>query len=187
MDRMRNLQLLLAAALVASIAACSAPRVQTTRLGSADLVAMTDAMAQSILASETLTGSPAAPSPVVIVIDRAVNRTSDVIPQRELWGFLARLQAQLAESPELRQRQIRFVLPAERAAELNVREGFDERGRIPPTHALTATFYSVSTASRQSRTDAYLCHFLIIDLHTDALAWQDRYEVKYAVMRNRLD
>lgn len=176
---MRTARTLAFLLLISPWVACSAPRVQTTRLGSADLVSMSDQMAASLLTSEV--------RGAVAVIDRAVNRTNDVIPQRELWAFLSRLQAQLAESPGLRERGLRFVLPAERAAELNVREGFDERGRTPPTHALTATFYSVTTAGREGRADAYLCHFQLIDLNTTEMVWQDRYEVKYAVMRNKLD
>jgi len=35
---------------------CSAPRVDNTRLGSADLVAMTDAMVRSMLADAALAG-----------------------------------------------------------------------------------------------------------------------------------
>ena len=49
------------------------------------------------------------------------------------------------------------------------------------------TVEDVVEDGRESRTDAYLCHFQAIDLHTDVLAWQDKYEVKYGVMRNKLD
>ena len=59
--------------------------------------------------------------------------------------------------------------------------------RRTATHALTATFYSVTTATRQARTDSYLCSFQLLDLSSDRITWEDRFEVKRGVLRNRMD
>ena len=171
-----------------TLAGCSAPRINTTRLGSADLIAMTDGMAESLVASDALAErSPDSPH-WVVTLDRVHNRTNEIIPTREKWAFMARLRSQLAQVDTLRERGIRFVLPAERAAALDHSLPGDARAdRLAPTHALTATFHALTTATRDARTDTYVCAFQLLDLRNDELIWEDRYEVKRAVLKSKLD
>lgn len=161
---------------------CSAPSINTTRLGSVDLVTMTDQMAAS------LTSSPAAVSNArqwLVTMDRVSNQTNDIITEGEKRAFLARLRTQLNQSPALASRNITFVAP------LDQRQGTTELQVAPtdirPTHALTATIYAASNRSRAARSDAYLAAFQLLDLATNRIVWEDRYEVKYAVERNKLD
>ncbi|MDH3584509.1 MAG: penicillin-binding protein activator LpoB [Phycisphaerae bacterium] len=173
--------------LLSMAVACSPPQVANTRLGSGDLVQMTDRMAASLLAS-TAIGERAAASPAwVITLDRVVNQTNHIMPAGERWAFAARVRAKLAESPALAGRNLYFVLPAERAAKLKLRQPELPGQRRTATHALTATFYSVTTATRQARTDSYLCSFQLLDLASDRIVWEDRFEVKRGVVRNRMD
>jgi hypothetical protein len=165
------------------LAGCGDPQIHSTRLGSADLVTMTDQMTASLMGSDSIASRGAASAPWVITMDRVSNQSSDIIPEREKWAFVARLRSQLNHSPALQQRNIRFVL-SKHAAE-QVAERYDQR--LVPTHALAATFYSITNLGRAARSDAYLCAFQLLDLRDDQLVWEDRYEVKYATVRNRFD
>lgn len=164
---------------------CSVPKLNTTRLDSIDLVTMTDQMAASLTSSEAITGSDRSSKPWTVTMDRVSNQTNDIMPEGEKRAFLARLRAQLNQSPALASRNITFVAPlAQRQAteELQVAPT-----AIRPTHALTATFYAASERTRAARSDAYLAAFQLLDLKTNQIVWEDRYEVKYAVQRNKLD
>jgi len=85
----------------------------------------------------------------------------------------------------MRERNIAFIVPAERRA--NVEHEGHTREALKPTHALAATFYGLTTATRSGRTDTYVCAFQLLDLSDDRVRWEDSYEVKRAVVRNRLD
>lgn len=156
---------------------CSAPRLDNTRLGSADLVAMTDAMAQSMLADGALAGRSSESPPMIIVADRVANRTNDILPEREKQAFTARLRVLLNQSPELERRNMQFVRSRDLAGP----------NRLTPTHALTATFYADTRAGRRQRSDAYVCAFQLTDLRTDRILWEDRYETKKSVVRGKYD
>jgi len=164
-------------------AGCGAPRIDTTRLGSADLVAMTDQMTASLLSSEAVASRTAQSPPWIITMDRVSNQTSDIITDGEKWAFMARLRSQLNNSPAMRDRNIRFVL-SRRAAE-QVSERYDDR--LTPTHTLAATFYSTTAYARKLRSDTYLCAFQLMAIDSDRLVWEDSYEVKYATVRNKFD
>jgi len=167
---------------VCMVAGCSPPQVNTTRLDSVDLVAMTDRMATSLLNTPAIAQRAAASPRWVVTIYRVFNETNDYLPESERWAFVARLRARLAEAEALKKRNIDFVMPAGKA-------GFaDAAGpRATPTHALTATFHAHTVANRRIRSDTYICAYRLVDLKTDRLVWEDRYEVKYAVERNKFD
>ncbi len=168
------------------VTGCSAPRINNTRLGSTDLVAMTDKMVTSLLSNPAVASrNPASPR-WTVTLDRTSNQTNDVIPQGELWAFMARLRAQISQSPALKERNIVFVLSKGSAAGLNERQADAEPNRAAPDHALTATFYSLTTSGTGARSDAYLCAFQLLD-NGGQILWEDRYEIKRAVMRNELD
>jgi len=162
---------------LALMVGCSAPRVDHTRLGSADLVAMTDAMVRSMLADDALAGRSTESPAMIIVADRVSNRTNDILPEREKQAFTARLRALLNQSPELDRRNMQFVRNRDRASS----------DRVAPTHALTATFYADTQAERQRRSDMYVCAFQLTDLANDRILWEDRYETNKSVVRGKYD
>lgn len=176
---------------------CSAPRVNTTRLMAADLVAMSRKMAHSLLNSPALAGRGPDSPRWVVVMDRAVNLTNTIIPKREKWAFVARLRALLNQSPVLRHSHITFILSRPKAESLAGQEGLPPEGaeasdgemggRLTPTHALSATFYAMTNVSRWGRSDTYLAAFQLIDLSSGLIVWEDKYEVKRAVVRNKFD
>lgn len=170
------------------LAACSAPRVQNTRLGSADLVAMTDAMAASLLMSPVIAERTPASPRMVIVMDRITNRSDQYLPRSEQWLFMNRLRALLNQRDALRGRNMVFVLSKQQAEVLGERHEADVvADRTTPTHALAATLYSATQVTRATRSDMYLAAFNLIDLQSQDVLWEDTYEVKYAVDRDRLD
>ena len=182
---MRLAYLIIVIPLVA--ASCGAPRMNNTRLDSADLVAMTDQMAASLLAADVVASRTAGSPRWIISMDRVTNRTSDVIPRRELWAFMGRLRALLNQSPALRQRNIVFVLSPDQAQAIGERHAEAAGTRAQPTHALSATFESLTQDTRSIRSDTYLCAYQLIDLHNDVVIWEDHYEVKRTVMRDEWD
>lgn len=169
------------------LAGCSEPRVSNTRLDADDLRLMTDRMVESLLTSPAIAGRTADSGRWVIAMDRVTNRTNEVIPLRERWAFMNRLRALLNESESMRDRNLAFVLSAEAADALNQRQWEVAGRRAQPTHALAATFYALTGFAHEGRTDAYFCGFRLADLRSDELVWEDRYEVKRSVMRNKLD
>ncbi|MBI1373834.1 MAG: hypothetical protein GC159_14010 [Phycisphaera sp.] len=181
----RAASLAAAVAIAASLGACSEPRINNTRLGSTDLVVMTDRMVQSLMANNAVASRTPRSEPWVVTLDRVSNRTNDIIPDGEKWLFMARLRARLSESPSLRDRNLTFIVPAERRGQIE-HEGHPAE-TLKPTHALAATFHALTTQSRGGRTDTYLCAFELLDLRDDHLVWEDSYEIKQAVVRNKLD
>lgn len=168
---------LLVIGMLLAIGGCQSPRVNNTRLGGEDLVAMTDQMVMSLMNAEAVADRDSASPPWVIAADRVVNRAADIIPDREKHAFVARLRALLNASSDLKQRNIVFVQDVERSGE----------GRMLPTHSLTATFYAATEYSREVRADAYVCAYQLLDLRNDQVMWEDRYEVKRQVIRHAFD
>ena len=169
-------------ALFHAVAGCAGPpRARTTFLRSVDLVNMTDRMAVSLAADAVVAARATDDEPWVISVYRIINHTNQIIPDREKWLYTARLRAMLAQSDFADKRSIIWVIPPERwpivAEELGVSEepyGF----RMNPTHQLTAEFHALTNTSGRGRSDAYLCDYQLLDLHTGTIIWEDAWEVK---------
>lgn len=167
--------------LTVGCAANSAPIVQTTLLSSVDLQRMTDEMAASLIAADL--GSDL--SEMVIVTDRVVNRTNHIMEQGEKELFLVNLRQHLMASKALSDRGARFVA---RPDELTPYTGAVPEGagaEVGPSHALTATFRTLTNVDRFVREDAYVAAFQLTELQTSRIVWEDAYRVRYAVERGR--
>lgn len=163
---------------VAGCASSEGPVAETTMLGSVDLIRMTDQMAASLLASGVdLTGA-------VIVADRVVNRTAHIMPPGEKELFLVRLRAMLNQNPALDEAGVVFVARPDELAEASEPMTDDSTGR-GPTHALTATFYTLTHVTRMEREDTYEAAFQLQNLSTREVVWEDAYTVRYVVERGR--
>ena len=173
------LTLILVVALAASLGGC-APKsegmaLQTTMLTSVDLVRMTDEMAVSLLNSGVELKDR------IVVTDRVVNRTNHIIDAGEKELFLAKLRVTLAQNPTIQAMGVVFVARPDELPEIA------PQGKgAGPTHALTATFYTLTQVTRSLREDAYACAFQLQDLRTREVVWEDAYEVRYAVERGKL-
>ncbi|MFA7236453.1 MAG: hypothetical protein WC058_06285 [Phycisphaeraceae bacterium] len=179
MKRMRHGMAML---MLLVLAGCGAPRIENVRLDSADLVAMTDRMAESLLGNPAIASRQADDEPWVITLDRVTNDTSDIIPEGEKRAYMARLRALLAQSPALNAHALKFVLPLAHAQSLD-----EPNRRLTPTHALAATFHTADNYSRQARSAMYVCAFELLDLRSDQIIWEDRYELKRGVTRSEWD
>ena len=158
---------------------CSAPEVRTTFLDSVDLVDMTDRMAASFAGDAVIGRRTQASATWVVSIDRVVNHTNQIIPNREKWLYVTRMRALLSESQIGRRRNIVWVVPPERwpaaAGELK-----STHRRLRPTHLLAAEFQTLTRTSAAGRSDTYVCAFQLTDIGDGRLVWEDLWEVKYA-------
>jgi hypothetical protein len=176
--------------LLAMSGCSSAPKAQTTFLQSVDLIDMTDRMAESFAHNAAMTSRGQSDQPWIISINRVTNHTNQIIPDREKWLYIARLRAQLAQSNLARERSLVWIIPPERwpivAEELGVsREPYGLR--MNPTHQLTAEFYALTNTSGQGRSDAYFCDYQLVDLASGTLVWEDKWEVKRAIVGRTYD
>ncbi len=166
---------------------CGGPRLHdTTMLTSVDVVEMTDQMVASLAASGLMEGRTEDSPPMVITMDRVANRTEHIMSPGERWGVINRLRALLMQTDLRSERHLIFVMPTQAWEALEVVDQAPPH-RLKPTHALRATFRSDTQSSIRARTDAYLCAFQMLDLGDGALVWEDAFEVKYTVSRNRFD
>jgi hypothetical protein len=172
------------------LSGCAAPQTNTTFLRSVDLTSMTDRMAQSFANGAHLGARTGEDEPWVISMYRVVNHTNQIIPDREKWLYLARLRAILAQSDVTRQRRVIWVIPPERWAMVAEELGISDEPyglRMNPTHQLTAEFHALTNTSGQGRSDAYLCDYQLVDLHTGHIVWEDKWEVKRAISGKTYD
>lgn len=147
-----------------------------------DFDAMTAAMAQSLLQSDAIAARGPDSDPWIISIQKVTNLSSDVMPQREQWSIMAQIRGAAPIQTLWQQKNVRFVLPAQRVVELrNAGVEYEDFGaQRKPTHTMTATFRSATRAQEKDRTDLYYTEFEIIDLQTGVPVWQDRFEFKRA-------
>jgi hypothetical protein len=180
---MLTTRLTLLGLLLAFAGCASPPQARTTFLNSVDLVNMTDRMAESFVHDATIGTRQQHEQPWVISINRVVNHTNQIIPERERWLYLGRMRALLAQTDIAQQRNIIWIVPPERwpmiAEELGT--SHEPYGlRMNPTHQLTAEFHALTLTSAGGRSDTYVCSFQLIDLGTGSLVWEDAWEVKHA-------
>lgn len=169
--------------LLALVAGCATPppAVRTTFLRSVDLVAMTDAMAQSFAAAPAVQERGPGSPPWVISLDRLTNRTNQIIREGEKWLYLVRLRGLLQQSDLSSRRSIEWVVPPDRWREVARTHGVAGEPalvRTPPTHRLTAEFLALTTTSAAGRTDTTVCSYQLVDLESGRLVWEDTWEVK---------
>jgi len=148
--------MLFIAGLLLMLTACGGPpKVRTTFLGSVDLMAMTDQMAQSFTQDDVINARSEASEPWVVSIYRIVNNTNQVIPEREKWLYINRLRAQLDRSDVAQRRSITWIIPPERWSIIAAETGEPEPYglRLDPTHLLTAEFDALTNTSGRGRTD----------------------------------
>lgn len=164
------------------LSGCAAtPR--TTRMTASDLTHMSTAMAQSLAQSDALAQRGPTSEPWYITVNKVMNLSSDVMTSSEQWLVIARLRAELPLLALREQKNITFVLPAERVAQLRNHPDYveyDERfgSERQVTHEMSATFRSITRAQAKDRTEVYYAEFEVVDLATGSPVWSDRFEFK---------
>lgn len=164
------------------------PRIDNTTLTSIDLVRMTDQMSTSLIASGIIDASTPE-KPFIIVADRVVNRTSQIIDVGEKQLFLTKLRATLNQNPYLKKQGVIFVARPDELSQFS--EPISENSSINkkylgPTHALTAVFTTLTNVDRTERDETYECDFQLQNLKTRKIQWEDAYTVRYVVKRGKV-
>ncbi len=185
---------LLLALFTVSVSGCGTAlnrNMESTFLSGHDLMVMTDKMAASI-ASNPQIAAITVHGPMVIVLTHLRNMTDEIIPRGEGDIFLHRVRVLLNGEPALRSRFV-FVLNRETFKELQVQEGWSaaqlgpDVRRLQPKYALRAVFYSDTKVAHRYRSDYYLCTYLLTNIRTGQIIWENSYEVKKAVHGSFLD
>lgn len=164
----------------------------TTRMTADDLDTMSRELAASLAASDAFAGRNRDSPLWVVSINKVENLSSDVMTEAEQWSVMARLRSSLPIQALWDQKNVRFVIPADRLEALRASGELDGvAGRVGdqrrPTHEMTATFRSITRADARSRTELYYCEFSLIDLAAGEPVWTDRFEYKRAATGHVLD
>ncbi|MBI1337284.1 MAG: hypothetical protein GC164_10025 [Phycisphaera sp.] len=179
----RSTFVLLALALLT--AGCSSSGPKTTALTQDDMDITINQFAAKLAASDFLTSRDANSPPIIISINKAENRSSDVIPTAEQWMIMYRIKSSIPVMDLKRTRNISFQLPPERQAELRKAGNIpDEPASVMPTHTMSATFFSSTRVARNKegyvndRADLYYIRCKIVDLRTREEVWDDSVDLK---------
>ena len=166
---------------------------KTTQLDSYDMVAMTNQMAESIIADPRIHAAWAV-GPLKIVIKPVTNLTNDIITDNQSELFVARLQGLLAKQPQLADRFVWCINRSDyaklRAEEIPDAKLGPSEDRIIPEYALYAEFQSATTVTRSARSDTYLCVYKLTRISggtEGAILWAGQYETSKAIKRGFLD
>ncbi len=173
---------------LAGLLGCAVP-ARSTQVRGIDLQDMSAAMAQSLAASPVIAARDAQSTPWVVSMQRVTNLTQDVLTPSEMWYAVQRVRSGQSMVALAQQRNIRFVIPAERVREMrndrdiggdigDFDETFGESRNV--THVLTATFRSVTRVNSlgTDRSDLYYTEFEILELASGVPVWTDRFEFK---------
>jgi len=159
---------------------CKTPR--STRTTPDDLLEMSEAMTQSLLASDAIRRRTPDSPPWVITIRKVQNLSNDVLTDAERWYVMAHLRSSLPINTMSRRKNINFVIPAERAELVRQFDDIQLDGAFAadrrPTHVLDAVFRSATRASAIDRTDYYYVEFELLPLDDPVPVWTDRFEYK---------
>ena len=154
----------------------------TTRLRVEDFEEVTASMAADLREASFLAEQDPASEPWTISIEKAINVSSDVIPEAERWYLVQKVRSGLPMLDLAREKNLTFVIPAETWR--RVMGGVD--GDAPPspdrepTHQMRAEFRSITRTAGLARTDAYVVFYAISDLRTGLEVWNGEYVFKRA-------
>lgn len=156
-----------------------------TALDSADLVAMTDQMSASILASPAVQDAIKQHGELKVVVEPVVNEMrAEVLPAGPSQAFTARLRVLLSKhAPD----QFEWIMNRDayyrlRAQELDVDLG-PSPDAINPDYALTAKFSSLTSEDTSERSSYYLCVYQLTSLTDRVVLWTGSYEVKKTAVK----
>ena len=191
--RTGSLLMLAAAVPLASAAGCASAvkNAHSTALNGADLVSITDNIAQQLGSSPAVNEAIAAGGPLKIVVTPVVNHLrAEIIPAGQATAFTGRVRVLLSRYSADRFTWVmnRDAFYALRARELET--GIDP-GPAPeainPEYALTATFSSLTNEDKKQRDTFYVCLFELSNLKDRTVLWSGSYELKKRAVKDFLD
>lgn len=172
--------LLVAGVLTALAPGCASSASSSTRLTTEDLTTIAVEVAEKLRGSDFLRGRGPESERIVIAVQRVENLSSDVVTEGERWYLMERLTSSLPLGSMARERNLVFVIPAEKLREAKARGAMDPdaaRDRAP-THVMTATLRSATRAAGLDRTELYSCQYRVVELASGELVWVDAFEFK---------
>lgn len=182
---------LLACAAFAGGCASAVKNGHSTALSGADLVNITDDMAQKLGSDPAVNAAVAAGGPLKIVVEPVVNHLrAEIIPAGEAIAFTGRVRVLLSRRADNRFAWIMnrdaFNDLRRRQLELGIDPGPSPEA-INPDYALTATFSSLTNEDRKRRDTFYVCLFELTNLKDRTVLWSSSYEMKKEAVRGFLD
>lgn len=167
---------------VASLIACAAtPR--SSRLTTEDFTDFAVELSARLGQSDFLRSRGPDSPPMIVSVSRVENLSTDLLSEGERWYLMDRVIDSRTMDALARQKNIRFVIPAEKLELLRARleaEGRDvpiASGRAP-THAMTARLRSITRTAGRDRTDLYDFQAAITTLADGATVWTDTFAIK---------
>lgn len=147
-----------------------------------DYVHIATEMAEKLRSSRFLVERSSQSPELVFAVNKVQNLSSDIISVPTQWYMQERVVNSLPLAALSREKNISFVMPAEKVrgakAALEVDEHFGADRR--PTHVMSATFRSVTRSAGKDRTDLYYSEYAIADLSSGEIVWTDKVEFKRA-------
>lgn len=181
--------------LLMALSACGSGPARTTDFTQDDLDVTVNEMAASLAASDFLNERTADSPRIVLVTNQVRNLTDNIMTTTERWMLIARLQSTMPIRTMADQKNIVFVLPPERLADLR-RNGFDRELPVglEPTHVMTATFYSSQRAAREGgdkitsvKSNFYYLEYSITAVDSREILWSDAFEFGREARGNIID
>jgi hypothetical protein len=189
------LRLCLSFALTTALGCSSEPSPTSSRLTTGDIVAVTTEISAQLAASDFLKDrNPDSPE-IRLVIDKVINRTSDLIPEAEQWLFVSRVANSLPLHELSNNLNIKLYVRKDKHL-LVEQAGYQEplADAPNPTHLLYAEFISASRIASSSkdqptdlRSDLYYFEYRITDAQTRQLVWSGKCEFKRQAMGILID
>ena len=105
--------LALIALLGLSLGACSTAG-SSSALTADDFYVTTNEMVAKLAESEFLASRDSTSEPVIIVINKVENLTSDIIPVPEQWALMYKVQSSMSVVELRKTKNVRFIIPPER-------------------------------------------------------------------------
>lgn len=162
-----------------TVFSCAAP-ARTTRLQTRDFQEAATEIATSLRRSDFLRERTQASEPIVIAITKVENLSSDLLSEGEKWFLVDRVMNSDMMAALRQERNIRFVIPAERLEDLAAAASW--AGPIgqdrAPTHSMTAALRNVTRSAGVDRTDLYAAEYTITRIESGETAWTGEYLVK---------
>lgn len=164
-----------------ALSGCQSP-ARTTRLQTRDFEDIAAEVASSLRGSEfILERGPHSPQ-MTIAVTKVENLTTDILSEGEKWYLIDRVMDSDAMATLQRERNIRFVIPAERLSEMRERDQW--AGPIAPdrapTHSMTAALRSVTRSAGTDRTDLYAAFYRITSIDSGETLWTGEFLLKRA-------
>lgn len=164
------------------LAGCAAPP-KSSRLTSDDFTEMAVELAAKLSQSDFLRDRTPDSRAMVIALNSVENLSTDLLSEGERWYLMDRTIDSRAFEVLGHERNIRFVIPAEKLDLLRGR--LESEGRAAPiasdrtpTHAMTVKLRSITRTAGRDRTDLYDCQATITDLADGAIVWTDSFAIK---------